>query len=124
MSFNAGIVSSREATVPSGNLAKASSVGANTVNGPSPANTESSSAACNAATSVVNLPSSTAISTMVLLTSSATSSTTTVASTAISCSTIVSCSTISSVAASSLQATKMEPRIAKIPTITRALAFR
>ena len=70
MSFKVGISSNKAPTVPSGNLLKASSVGANTVNEPSPDNTPSNSAACNAATRVVNLPSSTAISTILLPSSS------------------------------------------------------
>ena len=47
-----------------GTAAKASSVGANTVNGPSPRSVSSSPAACTADTSVVKLPASTAVSTM------------------------------------------------------------
>ena len=70
MSFKVGISSNKPATVPSGNLPKASSVGANTVNDPSPDKTPSNSAACSAATRVVNLPSSTAISTILLPSSS------------------------------------------------------
>ena len=68
MSLRAGISASKDSRVPSGRLAKASSVGAKTVNWSSPLSTPSSSAACRAVTSVVNLPSATAISTMVFAT--------------------------------------------------------
>ena len=51
-------------TVPSGSLANASSVGARTVNGPSPLRTSTRSAALSAATRVLNDPAATAVSTM------------------------------------------------------------
>ena len=52
------------AIVPSGNAANASSVGANTVNGPSPFKVSTRPAACTAATNVVKDPAPTAVSTM------------------------------------------------------------
>ena len=55
---------SNDSKVPIGNLAKASSVGANTVNGPALLSVLTRSAACTALTSVVNEPASTATSTM------------------------------------------------------------
>ena len=70
ISFNAGMSASNESKVPSGSLPNASSVGANTVNGPSPDSTPSNSAACKAVTNVVKRPSSTAISTIFFDTSS------------------------------------------------------
>jgi len=54
----------KDSIVPAGNLAKASSVGANTVNGPSPFNVSTKSAAFTAATNVLNDPAATAVSTM------------------------------------------------------------
>ncbi len=51
-------------TVPAGSLAKAASVGANTVNGPGPCSVSASPAAFTAATSVLKLPASTATCTM------------------------------------------------------------
>ena len=62
-SVSAGISSSNPSTVPSGRALNASSVGANTVNGPGPDNVSTKSAAPRAATRVVNRPSSTAMST-------------------------------------------------------------
>ncbi len=50
--------------MPSGNLANASSVGANTVNGPSPLRVSIRPAASSAAASVENWPAATAVSTM------------------------------------------------------------
>ncbi len=50
--------------MPSGSLAKASSVGANTVKGPSPLSVSTRSAAPKAAARVVKRPSATAVSTM------------------------------------------------------------
>src|SRR5829696_8436472 len=55
---------SRVSIVPAGNAANASSVGANTVNGPSPRSVCSSPAAFTAVTSVVKSPAATAVSTM------------------------------------------------------------
>ena len=54
----------RLSTVPAGSLAKASSEGANTVNGPAPFSVSPRSAAVTAATSVLKLPAATAVSTM------------------------------------------------------------
>ncbi len=54
---------SRVSSVPAGSLAKASSVGANTVNGPGPFSVSTSPAAFTAATRVLNFPA-TAVSTM------------------------------------------------------------
>src|SRR5271157_2795576 len=54
----------RLSTVPSGSLAKASSVGARTVNGPWPLSVSTRSAALTAATRVLNEPAPTAVSTM------------------------------------------------------------
>ncbi len=54
----------KSATVPGGNLANAVSVGANTVNGPLPLNVVTRSAAVNAATRVLKLPSLIAVWTM------------------------------------------------------------
>ncbi len=51
-------------TVPGGSLAKAESVGANTVNGPGPFNVSTRLAAVTAVTSVVKSPAPTAVSTM------------------------------------------------------------
>ena len=51
-------------TVPAGSLAKASSVGAKTVNGPSPLRVSTRPAASRAAASVVKSPAATAVSTM------------------------------------------------------------
>ena len=51
--------------MPSGKAAKASSVGAKTVKGPSPDNASTKPAASRAATRVVKLPASTATSTIV-----------------------------------------------------------
>ena len=53
MFVRAGISFKSASTVPAGNAAKAASVGANTVNGPSPDNTPSKSAAIIAASSVL-----------------------------------------------------------------------
>ena len=64
MSVNAGMSPSSDSTVPSGSFANASSVGAKTVNGPSPCNVPTRPAASRAATNVPNLPSPTAMSTM------------------------------------------------------------
>jgi len=50
--------------VPSGSDANALSVGANSVNGPSPLSLSTSPAACTAATSVVNEPALAAVSTI------------------------------------------------------------
>ena len=58
--FRASGLASRLSTVPSGSLAKASSVGANTVNGPSWDRASSRPAACTAAASVVK-PASCAV---------------------------------------------------------------
>src|SRR3954465_3350687 len=58
-------------TVPAGSLAKASSVGAKTVNGPGPLSVSTSPAACRAAASVLNDPAATAVSTMSLVDSAA-----------------------------------------------------
>src|SRR3954462_7398490 len=57
---------SSDSTVPAGSLANASSVGANTVNGPAPFNVSISPAAVRALASVVNDPAATAVSTMSL----------------------------------------------------------
>ena len=54
-------------TVPLGNFAKAASVGANTVNGPSPFRVSTSPAAFNAAVRVLNEPLADATSTRVFL---------------------------------------------------------
>jgi len=51
-------------TVPAGNLANASSVGAKTVNGPGPLRVFTRSAALTAATSVLNEPAAIAVSTI------------------------------------------------------------
>ncbi len=59
------------ATVPLGNFLNASSVGANTVNGPAPFSVVVRFAAWTAATRVVNLPSATAVSRVVLTTGAA-----------------------------------------------------
>ena len=72
--FKAGMSASKPSNVPSGRLANASSVGANTVYSSSPLRTESNSAACNAVTRVVNLPSATAMSTIVFATTGASGS--------------------------------------------------
>ena len=53
--------------VPAGNAANASSVGAKTVNGPSPLSTSTKSAAFTAATNVVKDHAATAVSTISLL---------------------------------------------------------
>jgi hypothetical protein len=58
MSFN------RPSTVPLGNFANASSVGAKTVNGPAPFNVSTNFAAVTAATRVLNVPAATAVSTI------------------------------------------------------------
>ncbi len=58
---------SRVSTVPAGSLANAASVGANTVNGPSPFKASTRSAALSAAASVLKVPAATAVSTMSLL---------------------------------------------------------
>jgi len=55
---------SRLSTVPAGKAAKASSVGAKTVKGPSPLRVSTNSAAPRAAARVVKRPSATAVSTM------------------------------------------------------------
>ena len=55
---------SNDSTVPFGNLAKASSVGANTVNGPLPFKVSTKPAALTAATRVLKLPAATAVSTI------------------------------------------------------------
>ena len=55
---------SSSSSVPAGSLANASSVGANTVNGPAPLSVSTSPAACSAFASVVNEPAPTAVSTM------------------------------------------------------------
>lgn len=65
MSVSVGMSSSRVSTVPSGKAAKASSVGAKTVNGPSPDSVPTRSAAVTAATKVSKQPSATASATMV-----------------------------------------------------------
>ena len=65
-SVSAGMSPSRASTVPSGSFANASSVGAKTVNGPSPCSVSTRPAAPSAATSVSNLPAPTAMSTMVI----------------------------------------------------------
>ena len=54
----------RLSTVPAGNLANASSVGAKTVNGPAPLRVSTSFAAVSAAASVLKLPAETAVSIM------------------------------------------------------------
>src|SRR5436190_19231164 len=54
----------RYSTVPAGSLANASSVGANTVNGPAPFSVSTSPAALRAAASVLKLPAATAVSMM------------------------------------------------------------
>jgi len=54
----------KASTVPSGSLAKASSVGAKTVKGPSPLRASTKPAACKAAAKVVKRPSATAVSTI------------------------------------------------------------
>jgi len=61
----AGMSSRRPSTVPSGRSAKASSVGANTVKGPSPERVSTKSAAITAATKVPNDPLPMATSTIV-----------------------------------------------------------
>src|SRR4051812_6298789 len=55
---------SNASRVPAGSLANASSVGANTVNGPAPFKVPIRSVAFNAAASVLNVPADTAVSTM------------------------------------------------------------
>src|SRR5688572_30784834 len=65
---------SRASTVPAGSFANASSVGANTVNGPSPVSVSSRPAALTAATSVLNVPAVDATATMVPGVSGATGS--------------------------------------------------
>src|SRR3954454_3905774 len=57
---------SRFLTVPAGSLAKAWSVGANTVNGPGPSRVAVSPAALIAAVNVLNWPAATAVLTMSL----------------------------------------------------------
>ena len=52
---------SQSARAPGGNLVKASSVGANTVNGPGPLSVETRSPAVKAVTNVLNRPSLTAV---------------------------------------------------------------
>ena len=52
--------------MPAGSFAKASSVGANTVNGPGPFRVSTRSAACSALASAWNDPAATAVSTMSL----------------------------------------------------------
>src|SRR5271166_2576197 len=54
----------RSSTVPAGNLANASSVGAKTVKGPLPFRVSTRPAACRAAARVLNEPAATAVSTM------------------------------------------------------------
>ena len=58
-------------TVPAGNLANASSVGAKTVNGPVPLSVSTSPAAFSAAASVLKDPAATAVSTMSFFSSAA-----------------------------------------------------
>src|SRR5512147_2026468 len=55
---------SKVSMVPAGSLAKASSVGAKTVNGPAPLRVSTNPAACTAATKVLKRPSATAVSTI------------------------------------------------------------
>ena len=55
---------SKLSKVPAGSLAKASSVGANTVNGPGPLSASTNPAAFTAATKVLKLPAATAVSTI------------------------------------------------------------
>ena len=62
---------SSDSKVPFGNLANASSVGANTVKGPSLFNVFTRSAALTAATRVLKLPALTAVSTMSFFASAA-----------------------------------------------------
>jgi hypothetical protein len=64
MAVSFGMSFRRASTVPAGSLAKASSVGANTVNGPAPFSVGTSPAAVTAAASVLNEPAATAVSTM------------------------------------------------------------
>ena len=54
-------------TVPAGSLPNASSVGAKTVNGPSPESVSANPAAVTAATSVLNEPAAIAVSTMLAI---------------------------------------------------------
>ncbi len=54
----------RSSTVPAGSLAKASSLGAKTVNGPGPFSVSTRPAAVTAATRVLNEPAATAVSTI------------------------------------------------------------
>ena len=62
---------SRLSSVPAGSLANASSVGANTVNGPLPFSVSTRPAACSAAARVLNDPAATAVSTMSAVAASA-----------------------------------------------------
>jgi hypothetical protein len=55
---------SSDSTVPAGSLAKAASVGANTVNGPGPLRVSTRPAALSAVARVLKLPAATAVSTM------------------------------------------------------------
>lgn len=66
MAVKAGMSCSRDLTVPAGSLANGSSVGANTVNGPSPFSVSTSPVASSEAASVVNDPVSTAVATVLL----------------------------------------------------------
>ena len=61
----------RVSTVPLGSFAKASSLGAKTVNGPSPLRVSTSPAAVSAVANVLKFPLLTAVSTMSFLESSA-----------------------------------------------------
>ena len=61
-SFSLFSGSNRLSTVPAGNLANASSVGAKTVNGPLPFRVSTRPAGVNAAASVLNEPAATAVS--------------------------------------------------------------
>ena len=73
MSTNLALFSGfrRDAKVSFGNLAKASSLGAKTVKGPSPLSASMSPAAVSAAANVLKFPLLTAVSTMSFLLSSA-----------------------------------------------------
>ncbi len=66
MVFNVSLSLSNASIVPSGSLSKASSVGANTVKGPSPCKASTSPVSVSALASVLKFPDSTAIVTMSL----------------------------------------------------------
>src|SRR3954452_21587152 len=64
MAASLALFFSSDSTVPGGSLAKAASLGANTVNGPLPFRVLTRPAAFTAVTSVVNEPAETAVSTV------------------------------------------------------------